>query len=144
MKLLSILFLSLLLGKGGCDSQDQKDMSSAVVVYTATSRGFHREITVQDKQLSLITKRDSKEAQNSKISEKDWNELVSAFQNLKLDEISALKAPTEKRFYDGAAIAMLKITYNDKVYETTAFDHGFPPSEIETLVNKINALAPMK
>ncbi len=144
MKLISILFLSLILGKGGCDSQDQKDMTSAVVVYTATSRGFHREITIENKQLSLLTARDSKEAQVSQISDKDWNELVTTFGNLKLEELPTLKAPTEKRFYDGAAIATLKITYNDKTYETTAFDHGFPPAEIEKFVNKINALAPMK
>jgi hypothetical protein len=58
-----------------------------------------------------------------------------------LDEIPTLKDPTQKRFYDGAAIANLKIRYQEKNYETTDFDHGFPPAAIEKLVNKIVSLA---
>jgi hypothetical protein len=41
-----------------------------------------------------------------------------------------LKIPTEKRFYDGAAIANLKIIYKG-VNETPSFDHGSPPYEIK-------------
>jgi hypothetical protein len=38
----------------------------------------------------------------------------------------------------------LKIRYQDKNYETTDFDHGFPPAEIEKLVKKIVSLAKEK
>jgi hypothetical protein len=58
-----------------------------------------------------------------------------------LEELPKLKYPTQKRFYDGAAIANLKIRYQDKDYETVDFDHGFPPAEIEKIVNKIVSLA---
>ena len=77
----------------------------------------------------------------TKISNADWKELVESFKTIELDSLSKLKAPTEKRFYDGAAIANLKITYKDKTYETTSFDHGFPPKEINKFVNKINSFA---
>jgi hypothetical protein len=60
---------------------------------------------------------------------------------MKLDSLPKLKAPTEKRFYDGAAIANFKITFKDSTYETTSFDHGFPPKEIKKFVNKINSFA---
>jgi transcription-repair coupling factor (superfamily II helicase) len=31
----------------------------------------------------------------------------------------------------------LKVTYKGKTYETTDFDHGFPPKEIQQFVAKI-------
>ena len=75
------------------------------------------------------------------MSEADKNELVEAFRELNLEEIPDLKPPTEKRFYDGAAMADLKIIYKDKTYQSQTFDHGNPPVEIERIVNKLVALA---
>ena len=60
---------------------------------------------------------------------------------INLDELANYKDPTQKRFYDGAAIANLKVMYKDKEYRTTDFDNGFPPVEIEKLVTKITLLA---
>ena len=77
----------------------------------------------------------------TKISDADWNDLVSCFKKVKLDSLAKLKAPTEKRFYDGAAIANLKITYKDTTYESASFDHGFPPKEIKKFVNRITSFA---
>ena len=77
----------------------------------------------------------------AEISDKDWEELVGYFETVDLDSLATLKAPTEKRFYDGAAIADLKVTYSDKTYQTESFDHGFPPVAIKKLVDKINSFA---
>ena len=57
-----------------------------------------------------------------------------------MEKVPTLKDPTQKRFYDGAAIANLKIRYKNKDYQTSDFDHGFPPVEIEKVVNKIVAM----
>lgn len=139
MKLLSLLFLTLFLGKG-CDSDKQQDMKTAVIEYVANTRGFYRKITIQNQMVTVSKERRGNDnAIAEKISDADWNVLVTAFQELDLDGIPNLKAPTEKRFYDGAAIANLKIIYKEKTYESTSFDHGFPPAEIEKLVNKINS-----
>jgi hypothetical protein len=59
---------------------------------------------------------------------------------LDLENLTNLKAPTEKRFYDGAAIANLKIIYNGKIYQSSDFDHGFPPMQIKRVVEMINLL----
>jgi hypothetical protein len=53
--------------------------------------------------------------------------------------LSQLKAPTEKRFYDGAAIGNLSVSHNGETYGTSGFDHGNPPVEIEQLVTFMNA-----
>jgi hypothetical protein len=141
MKILSLLFLTIFLGKG-CDAQNKQEIETAVIEYVANTRGFYQKITVKN-QLVTVSKDRSGNSKPvaTKISDADWKELVTYFKTVALDNLPKLKAPTEKRFYDGAAIANLKITYKDKVYETAGFDHGFPPKEIKKLVNKITSLA---
>jgi hypothetical protein len=68
-------------------------------------------------------------------------ELVGYFETINLDSLATLKAPTQKRLHDGAAIANLKVVYKDKTYKTESFDHGFPPETIKILVTKINTFA---
>ncbi len=141
MKLLSLLFLTIILGKG-CDNATAQDMQNTVIEYTANTRGFYQNITIKDQLVSVSKDRNNNDkAISTKISDADWAALINDFKELKLETLKDLKAPTEKRFYDGAAIANLKITYKDKSYETTSFDHGFPPKEIKKLVDKINTFA---
>lgn len=141
MKILSLLFLTIFLGNG-CDSAKAQDIETAVIEYTANTRGFYQKITVKNQMLTVSKDRDGNDKPvPTKISDTDWKELVDCFKKVELDSLSKLKAPTEKRFHDGAAIANLKITLKDKAYETNSFDHGFPPNEIKKLVNTITSLA---
>ena len=141
MKLLSMLFLTIFLGKS-CDAEQKQEIDTAVIEYTATTRGFYQQITVQNQKFTVTKDRDRNEklAQQD-ISKSDWKKIIEAFQEVDLDGMQDLKGPTEKRFYDGAAIANIKITYKGKIYETNGFDHGNPPIEIEKLVRKITLLA---
>lgn len=136
MKLLSILFLTIFLGKG-CSGEQQKDLDTAVLEYEANTRGFYQKIVIQKQTISVSRDRKGSDAQSEKISDADWKSLIAAFQEINLEDLQNLKAPTEKRFYDGAAIGNLKVIYKDKTYETSGFDHGVPPVEIEHLVNKM-------
>ena len=141
MKILTLFFLIIFLGNG-CDSAKAQDIETAVIEYTANTRGFYQKITVKNQMVTVSKDRDENDKSvPTKISDADWKELVQSFKTMELDSLSRLKAPTEKRFYDGAAIANLKITYKDKIYETTSFDHGFPPKKINKFVNKINSFA---
>ncbi len=141
MKLFAMIFLSLFLGKS-CDSKAQKGLKSAVLEYTANTRGFYQKITIQDQMVTVSKNRSGNDNPTAtKISDKDWKEIAGYFENINLDSLAALKAPTEKRFHDGAPIANLKINYKEKVYQTVAFDHGNPPEAIKKLVDKINTFA---
>lgn len=141
MKLFMMLFLSLFLGKS-CTSQTNNDLKTAVLEYTANTRGFYQKITIQDQMVSVSKDRSGTDKLvATKISEKDWKELVEYFETINLDSLPKLKAPTEKRFHDGAAIADLKVVYKDKTYQTVAFDHGYPPEAIKKIVTKINSFA---
>jgi hypothetical protein len=141
MKLFTMIFLSILLGKSCC-THSQNDSKEAVLEYTANTRGFYQKITIQDQTISISKDRSGNEKPvSTKISEKDWKELVGYFEKINLDSLSTLKAPTQKRFHDGAAIADLKVTYKNKTYQTEAFDHGYPPEAIKKLIDKINSFA---
>ena len=141
MKILSLLFLTIFLGNG-CDSAKAQDIETAVIEYTANTRGFYQKIIVKNQMVTVSKDRDGNDKLvPKKISDAKWKDLLDCFKTMELDSLPQLKAPTEKRFYDGAAIANLKITFKDKAYETDSFDHGFPPKEIKKFVNTITSLA---
>lgn len=141
MKLFTMIFLSIFLGKSCC-SQSQIDSKEAVLEYIANTRGFYQKITIHNQTVTISKDRNENDKPvATKITDKDWKEMVGYIERIGLDSLSALKSPTEKRFHDGAAIANLKVVYKDKTYETTSFDHGYPPEKIKKLVEKINSFA---
>lgn len=135
MKTAIALFLSLFM-ISSCACQKNTDMKTAVIEYEAQTRGMYQKVLVENQTVFVANNRDEKPVE-VKISDEDWTDLTAEFEKLDLEAIPNLKAPTEKRFYDGAAIANLKITYKGKTYETKAFDHGFPPAEIKKIVTKL-------
>jgi hypothetical protein len=137
MKVLSFLILTIFIGNS-CVSQKNIDMSAVEITYSAMSRGYFQKIVVKNKMVS-ITKSRGEEPVTNKIDGAQWARIISEFKKINLETIPQLKAPTEKRFHDGAAIANLRITQNGKKYETKGFDNGFPPTEIEKLVTLLVA-----
>ena len=142
MKIISLLFLTLFLGKD-CQSQNIVDLSTAKIEYTANSRGLYNNSIIENKTVSVTNNRGGKPASNS-LTDAQWNALIKEFQKVNLEQIPSLKAPTQKRFHDGAAMANLKITYKGKTYESQTFDNGFPPEKIKNLVNTILSFSSKK
>jgi hypothetical protein len=141
MKLFTLIFLSIFLGKS-CESQNKNDLKKAVLEYTANTRGFYQKITIQNQMVAVSKDRNGNDkSEATKISDEDWKELVGYFETIELDSLATLKAPTEKRFHDGAAIGNLKINFKNKEYISASFDHGYPPETINKLVSKINSFA---
>ena len=144
MKAITIILLSVFLVKS-CSNQAQNDIANTTLLYTASTRGFFQKIVVINQKATVFRDRNSEKfPEEITISDKDWKEIIGYFEKINLEKLPTLKDPTQKRFYDGAAIANLKIRYQDKNYETTDFDHEFPPVEIEKLANKIVSLAKQK
>lgn len=137
MKIIVAIAMVFFLAKG-CNNETAKDMQAAQVEYTANTRGFYEKLMVNKGVLSKSEDRNSDaKAEVIHLDKEDTQELIAAFQEINLDDLKEYKAPTEKRFYDGAAIAKLKITYQGKTYESQDFDHGNPPVEIEKFVDKL-------
>ena len=140
MKVFTVVVFTIFMAKG-CSQEVKNDIAKAKIVYTANTRGFYQKITIQNQEISISRERDSDDkGVTSKISEADWNEIVRYFEKIELDSLSSYKDPTQKRVYDGAAIAKLIINYKEKEYQTKNFDHSYPPFEIEKFVNKLVSL----
>jgi len=146
MKIITLL-TTLLFVCTSCNSKKvavastNEKYETLVIQYEANTRGFYQKLVVQNHTISSTNDRKGiKTPIVQKISDADWNALISEFNKVDLEGLPNLKAPTEKRFYDGAAIADLKITFKGKTFETTNFDHGFPPMEIQKVVEIVNSL----
>ncbi|MEW5677535.1 hypothetical protein ABGT15_14590 [Flavobacterium enshiense] len=112
-----------------------------VIEYEAVSRGFFLTVKVENKQLYISRNRDAQKADAVPVNDADWKELETLAKSVNLKTVKDLKWPTEKRYYDGAPHANITFVSGGEKYPANGFDHGYPPVEIEKLVNKIVALA---
>lgn len=121
----------------------QKDVPT--IYYEATTRGFFMALKVENQVLYISKERDFKAySEKIQISNGDWGTISELAKAVELEKVKDLKWPTEKRNYDGAAHANIIFESKGVKYPANGFDHGFPPKEIEKLVNLITALAEAK
>lgn len=159
MKTLAFVFLSLFLTKSCHNHKDKAVTTDATVVkteevkteikekplqesdkieYEANTRGFFKKIIFENNQIMVISDRNSNDkGKVVMLSKEDISEISRLLKEINLDGLETLKAPTDKRMYDGAAHANLIVTSKGKTYTGAGFDHGFPPAAIEKLVNKL-------
>lgn len=71
----------------------------------------------------------------------DWDQLKKLVASMNLKDIDKLKAPSNKRFSDGAASASITLVINGKTKRSAGFDHGQPPEELKALVTKVLSIA---
>lgn len=115
------------------------------IYYEASTRGFFMAIKVENQMVYMSKERDFKEYSDRKeISPADWQEISTLANAVNLEKVKDMKWPTEKRHYDGAAHANITFESKGVKYPANGFDHGFPPAEVEKLVNKIVSLAENK
>ncbi|WOD44754.1 hypothetical protein [Hwangdonia lutea] len=133
------LFLLLLLVDSGC-TNSKINQDAIALEYTTQTRGAYNAIAINKKQVATVNKHGAKP--NIKIcSETAWNQLIKILKTVNVENVPNLKAPSEDRFFDGAAIAHLKITYNGKIYKSQPFDHGNPPKQIAALVKEMLSIS---
>ena len=106
------------------------------ITYTAYSRGFFREVRIQQNQFAVSEKRGA-DLNWKSLSAEDQRNIFNALKDIDVKKINSLEAPSNKRFHDGAAIAQLKVETKTDTFESAAFDHGNPPREIATLVEQL-------
>lgn len=117
-----------------------KQETTPVLEYETNTRGFYNKITVANQTIAVIRERNGK-PKETRISDTDWSELLSLYKSVNKEGLATLKAPSEKRFYDGAAIGSFRVITKDTTFESSSFDAGNPPAEIEKIVNKLIAIA---
>ena len=103
------------------------------IQYETLSRGFFENILISEAGVRLRIDRNNALQTLYKISKKDWQTCLDLLGELNIEDLPTLKAPTSKRFYDGAAYAILSIEIDGHKMTTPSFDHGYPPDEIKDL-----------
>ena len=138
MKKLVIIFLVLIVGQS---MVSQEKINEFAFEYEAVTRGFYQKIKVNKETLVFSEDRIEKKSSTVKLNNKQWKKMLELVNEIKLKNLSSLKAPSEKRKFDGAAHSKLKVLYKDDLYESPSFDHGNPPLEIKGLVDYIIELS---
>ena len=135
MKKIFTFILSLVL-LSSCGPKMTQEVKESTITYQALSRGFYLNVEIKGNKMTIIRERESL-GKDYVLSNADFKEISRLYQKVTLKELNDYKAPTEKRFYDGAAIGNLTVNYQGKVYNSQGFDHGNPPVEIAEFINKI-------
>jgi len=144
-KILSLLVIAVLIA-AGCSatrqSELQKKSAGIAFEYEAMTRGAYKKVIVTPDSITTVKDRDMKDVVVRKLKANEWKQLVAAYDQIKsVTAISDLKAPSDKRAYDGAMIGSLKIIVAGQQNTSSSFDHGNPPAEIKALTDKIIELS---
>ena len=134
------IFLSFLITENRCCNSSKINQEALAFQYSAVSRGLFQNITIDKKQIKIISARGEK-AVEKPCPDKIWQTLLNTLDSINIKSLENLKAPSERRFYDAAAHASLSIIYEGETYKTPSFDHGNPPEPIANLVKAIKSVS---
>ena len=104
------------------------------VEYKAETRGVSKNITITKNNCIYKTLSKSDEF---KTSTEDWQTITKLVENLNLETLKNLEAPSSKSHIDVAMQASITIIFEGKTIESAYFDDGNPPEELTELVEKL-------
>jgi len=107
------------------------------IMYQASSRGSFEEISVSKDSFSVCNDIYRKLIKSFEYDVKEWNVCLELLNEIDVENLPKIKAPTSMRQYDGAPHATLTIKNDAESIQSNSFDHGHPPEEIKALVEKL-------
>jgi hypothetical protein len=107
-------------------------------MYNAITRGRSENITLRGSTLQYKT---TKESIFINLTKEQLAKVNTEVSKINLNEINTLKAPTNKRFYDGAMHTSILIKSNSMEYTSATFDDTNPPAELKALCDLLLNLA---
>ena len=116
-----------------------KQTAPIKIAYSAISRGFNLSVTLEKNKCLVVQSGVASKPRKQLKKVSNWALFEKMVNAIDLDNISSLKAPSDNRFFDGAATAELVITVGKKTYTSSAFDNGNPPQELKALVDELSA-----
>lgn len=137
MKLILIL-LSITLINKECTSNIEQE--SVTIEYMTSTRGSYYQVILKNETISINKQREGNPIIKA-YPKGAWDTIIQEFKKVDIENLENFKVPSKNHQFDGAKIASLKITKNNKVYQSQNFDHGNPPTEIAALVKEILSIA---
>ncbi len=132
-------FLIALLAANQCSQKgknQQQDMYKIEIIYEISSMTNKGQIVINAEKVKTINL-STHEKEERPLLSRERNDIEKALKQIDLSRIGELKAPTNKRLYDGAPHAVLIIRNENKELKSSGFDHGEPPQELKELVDEI-------
>ena len=134
MRLFKILLLILFFSCSNFKYNLYSKQNGIELHYTFNSKNNYTKIIItKEKVLNKYNK-----VVTSNITTTDyWQTCILLLSKIELKKLTNIKAPSSKRYFDGAPHAILSIKIAGEEINTPFFDHGFPPKEIAALINHI-------
>ncbi|WP_422106458.1 META domain-containing protein [Winogradskyella sp.] len=110
---------------------------STLITYRVQSRDIFEYIQISKSTITTSNDRYLKAMESYTCQPEDWESLNELLQDIDIEHLDKLKAPTDKRLFDGAPHATLSVIRGDVETMSPSFDHGTPPDAIKALVNKV-------
>ncbi len=126
------LFSSCAAQKGNTQKIPEK------IILKALTRGNFENISIINNKYTYKSPSSSKSYILNTKNKQDLNAIIS---KINLETITTLKAPSEKRLYDGAMNTHILIKLDQKEYTSANFDHDNPPKTLKDLVDLLRNLA---
>lgn len=96
------------------------------MIYEANTRGYFIKLKVENRKIYVSKDRNASDFKSSyPISNEAWDVISKLALAVNLNSVKDLKAPTEKRFYDGAPHANITFIQNGVEYVSSTFDGVF-------------------
>ena len=134
---LPLVLFSLISVLAGCQSVYD-------IKFTTGTRGYNKEIVLSPKSISLheqnFREPDKEKNTTWAIRKEDWKNVIASLDGVMLREIPLLKAPSDKRTYDGARTSTLAITDKKGKIWYHAFDDESPNEALVPLMKVISEL----
>jgi len=131
---LLLSFISLL---AGCQS-------IADIKFTTGTRGYNKEIVVGQKTISVheqnFREPDKEINTTREIKKGEWKKVIQSLNGVMLREIPLLKAPSDKRTFDGARSSTISITDKKGKIWHHSFDDESPNEALVPLMTVISEL----
>ncbi len=105
------------------------------------TRGTNRIITFNSK--TLMTSLNGNLTQ-SKIALPEWENVEKQINLVDLSKISSFAAPSTGHYSDQALASTIIITSNGNTYQSSSFDFGNPPKELESLYKALRQIIQSK
>lgn len=138
IKMKAFISLIIILSTMSCVSQKSNSTQESIkeIVFNAQTRGSLVNITVSDYTVFYKTHGNSK---TYAINASQRKELEALINKLNIKNISELKAPSNKRAFDGALRATLAIKIGETNYVSSEFDDDNPPEEIKAIIDTLRS-----
>ena len=142
MKLFLLLIPFLMIGFA---TRRQESDAVKEVTFQSSTRGYSETIRVT--QDSVFIKKEDRSGTSSKsyaVTKEQWKQVISSLQNLDLEEISNLSAPSQDRARDAALHSQIIISTGDNTYTSGTFDDHKAPKPLMPLMQVIDRLGKAK